>query len=234
MSYIIYKHTNTVSKKYYIGVTQNTIQFRWVQHINNALANRVPNSALYKAIRKHGVDTWTHEELAVIVNKDEAFLTEMKLIKEHGAFGPNGYNMTIGGEGSPARVITKAFRNKIRLTRLGTTSSEKAKSKISASLKGNKRRLGIKHTAETIDKLSGATACGFKPWYISSKDKTLLFFDITKKEYAMGNGISVNNISKRFLKKNIGRIAKKGFWKGLSCGNIPTENGMPIMEAGKR
>lgn len=92
-SYVIYKHTNNVNGKSYIGQTIKGMAFRWKSHCK-------PNKyfSFQYAIQKYGIDNWTHEILYVSFNPDIAHLDEVErtLIKEHNTY-TQGYNETKGG-----------------------------------------------------------------------------------------------------------------------------------------
>lgn len=58
MAYI-YKITNKVNNKVYIGKTERNIKIRWKEHCSHI--NVYPNIPLYRAIRKYGKDNFTIE-----------------------------------------------------------------------------------------------------------------------------------------------------------------------------
>ena len=55
---VVYKLTNTVNGKYYIGQTQNSVEKRFRDHM-------YAKSAIGDAIREYGKDKFTKEILAV-------------------------------------------------------------------------------------------------------------------------------------------------------------------------
>ena len=89
----IYKITNTVNGKSYIGQTQYTSEIRFKQHLNAYYQNR--ESTLYQAFDKYGVDNFTLEilEECKINQLDER---EVYWIKQFNSFN-QGYNSTFGG-----------------------------------------------------------------------------------------------------------------------------------------
>ena len=62
----IYQITNLVNDKKYIGLTTSTIQERWKQHLQ--ALDRGINYALYRAMRKYGVENFLLEELEEVPN----------------------------------------------------------------------------------------------------------------------------------------------------------------------
>ena len=96
----IYKITNTVNNKIYIGKTTNTIEHRWNQHMRQAKREQNSNILLYKAINKYGYNSFTVD---IIEECDNDILDEKEqlYIKLYNSFYKNGcgYNMTIGEDG---------------------------------------------------------------------------------------------------------------------------------------
>lgn len=97
--YLIYKHTNTLSNKAYIGFTSKSIEDRFIEHIKESLKN--PNNrAFHLAILKYPLEVWHSEILAQTESLEDAKNIEINLIQEHKThFKNGGYNMTIGGDG---------------------------------------------------------------------------------------------------------------------------------------
>lgn len=92
----IYKITNNITNKCYIGKTERTIQERWKEHKKNIslYKDRLP---LYRALNKYGVDNFTIEEIEQCDNY-EIDDREIYWIAHFGTY-KNGYNCTGGGEG---------------------------------------------------------------------------------------------------------------------------------------
>ena len=61
----IYKITNSVNGKVYIGQTMRKPEDRWRQHINNYMReiSRDYNSYFHNAIRKYGKEVFVFEEI---------------------------------------------------------------------------------------------------------------------------------------------------------------------------
>ena len=93
---IIYKSTNKINKKSYIGQTSN-IEKRKIQH--KSISKSKKNLPFYNAIRKHGWRNFKWKVLCECENKEELDEMEFHYIKQYNSIHPNGYNMTKGGEG---------------------------------------------------------------------------------------------------------------------------------------
>lgn len=89
MSKGIYKITNNITNKSYIGQSKN-IEQRWVEH-----KNAKDNYAIHKTIQKYGINNFTFE---IIELCDNLFEREKYWIKYYDTY-LNGYNETPGGEG---------------------------------------------------------------------------------------------------------------------------------------
>ena len=92
---IIYRITNTVNDKVYIGKTSHTLGKRWKEHYRNKNKYNYP---LYFAMRKYGFDKFMIE---IIEYVDDNILNQREIywIKMYDSF-KTGYNCTLGGEGN--------------------------------------------------------------------------------------------------------------------------------------
>lgn len=97
MKGFIYKITNKVNDKVYIGQTRYTVESRWRQHLKNFnIEHR--QQPLYCAFAKHGIENFNIEvvEEVPIEKLDER---EIYWIAYYDSF-KNGYNATLGGHGT--------------------------------------------------------------------------------------------------------------------------------------
>ncbi len=135
---IVYKITNNITGKSYIGQTRQKLETRWRQH-QRPSSNC---SLLSRSIRKHGADAFTVTAVATGTCQAELDAVESSLIQAHNTLAPNGYNLTTGGEG-------------------GYTRSEQTKELLSAANKGKRRP----HSEESKRKLSAKRMGALNPMY---------------------------------------------------------------------
>lgn len=91
----IYKITNKVNNKCYIGQTIKTVKKRFQQHCNNYNKSYFSQIALYQAIKKYGLDNFICEQLEEVEN-EQLNEREKYWIKFYDSYY-NGYNSTLGG-----------------------------------------------------------------------------------------------------------------------------------------
>ena len=97
MEGFIYKITNDINGKVYIGKTLHGIEKRFEEHIKDAYADNKKNRPLYRAIRKYGPDHF-HIELIEKVDIHKLGDREIYWISFYNAY-KYGYNATLGGDG---------------------------------------------------------------------------------------------------------------------------------------
>lgn len=108
MAVKIYKITNVLNGKSYIGLTKQTTERRWYQHCWYATHRRY-HSKFMSAIRKYGTSCWKIEIL-IEVTDDEAKATEQIYIKEYNTYEA-GYNSTQGGEDFSSSEYQRRLQN---------------------------------------------------------------------------------------------------------------------------
>lgn len=97
---LIYKITNIINNKCYIGQTIKTAEQRWKEHQSHAFGSHISdiNKTLYKAIRKYGLENFTFEVLQDnIDNYEQLDKAEIYWIDFYNSF-IKGYNETFGGQ----------------------------------------------------------------------------------------------------------------------------------------
>lgn len=151
MQYYIYKITNSVNGKSYIG--QHKVPLHG-EAFNRYMGKGI---AIRAAIKKHGKEKFTKEILEYIED-DEKHLKvserEIYYIKEHATLYPNGYNISPGGEGG----VTSEIAQKGAITRKlhGYRHSVLTRKHMSEASKGvhktdtHKKHLSEHHHLKTI------------------------------------------------------------------------------------
>lgn len=97
----IYKVTNIINGKVYVGKTNKSIEARWQQHIYDS--KRLNDRPFYNAINKYGQENFV---LELIEQVEDELLNEREKywIKEYNSYigfnNSNGYNATLGGDGT--------------------------------------------------------------------------------------------------------------------------------------
>lgn len=88
MHYIIYKITNTINNKYYIG-----------RHATNNINDSYMGSgkAIKNAIAKYGIENFTKEVIATASSREELWDLEKTIVNESVVKDPLSYNMAYGG-----------------------------------------------------------------------------------------------------------------------------------------
>ena len=103
---IVYKITNKLDGKPYIGQTCGTPQERFLEH-------KRANSPIGKAIRQFGVENFTIEIVDECETAEQARELEKFFIIEYDSMTPNGYNQVGGGVRRDAR-INLAFTTELK------------------------------------------------------------------------------------------------------------------------
>lgn len=93
----IYKITNELNQKVYIGKTVRSVKQRWDEHCREYQKSHAESRPLYAAMNKYGIENFIVEEVEEcsidILNEREKYWIE------HYQSFKNGYNATIGGDG---------------------------------------------------------------------------------------------------------------------------------------
>lgn len=94
MAYI-YKITNDVNEKVYIGKTELSVEKRWKEHCKDYKKEKCNSRPLYRAMNKYGVE---HFCVELIEETDIPEEREVYWIEVYNSYH-NGYNATRGGDG---------------------------------------------------------------------------------------------------------------------------------------
>jgi group I intron endonuclease len=97
----IYKITNIVNGKCYIGVTtEENPNKRWANHKSSIRAN-IGCPFLQKAVKKYGEESFKFDVLIICFDED-VFKFENEYITKYNSMSPNGYNVALGGIRGPS------------------------------------------------------------------------------------------------------------------------------------
>lgn len=135
----IYKITNILNGKVYVGQTTKPVGYRWKEHINNAKHGR--GYLIGKALRKHGVSNFRFEVIIARVPRHDLNRIEIFWIKQYASL-TKGYNCDAGGKGRTGAIPSKETRALWSKQRKGHTPWNKGTSGC--------------FSQETIDKMSKA------------------------------------------------------------------------------
>ena len=233
---IIYKITNLVNNKCYIGKASNNI-IPIHRHFSNAI-NGKPY-ILSRAIRKYGFNSFYSIIIEYCSDRDSNYL-EKYYIKVYDSFN-SGYNMTLGGDGgntltsksaSEIREIRVKQSESISLSQTGISRTEKAKKALSKAQSALWKRpyyknSQIKAITKSIEVRKLENPCIFKE--IAQKGiETKITKNIFGKQYVIttpgGDFITVKNL-KQFCRANnlhpgnMVQVAKgnRKYCKGYRC-----------------
>lgn len=197
----IYKVTNKINEKIYIGYSKNFSKRKSV-HKRNALKSNV-GFVFYQAIRKHGWDNFKWEVIYESWD-DKHCLTVMEphFITEYNSFGEKGYNMTRGGERGPDTIKRKPL-------------TEKQKNNISVGTKKNVLNgenhpmWGKHHSTQAIEKLKNNKGMFGKKHTKATKQKQ----SMARKEYLKDNQVGMFGKKHTIETKQKMRIKRMQSWE---------------------
>lgn len=90
--YTLYKITNLLNNKHYIGVTNRNPNERFSEHKKPS-----SNSFISKAIRADGIENFSFEIILTNIKDNEISKLECEYIQKYNSLLPNGYNADLGG-----------------------------------------------------------------------------------------------------------------------------------------
>jgi group I intron endonuclease len=174
---IIYKVTNIVNGKMYIGQTVYDLKKRKGQHLYSVKSYK-DNFYFHRAIRKYGPDNFKWKIIHECDNINFLDRFEIFYIGYYDTYN-NGYNLTLGGGGSVGGKVSAETRHKLSIANSGKNNpmygkkrSVEFKKKMSEAKKGKKNpnygkempvetrkkisetRIGMKHSIKARQKMS--------------------------------------------------------------------------------
>lgn len=139
MRYTIYKVTNKLNGKFYIGKHQT---------LNPLDSYFGSGRAIMNAIKLHGKENFFKEILFDFDTEAEMNSKERELVTEELVANPLSYNIGVGGEGGPHfKGKTHTAEAKAKFSSLGIKRSDEFRAKVSEA---NKRRIRKPETGDKI------------------------------------------------------------------------------------
>ena len=140
---IIYKITNNLNGKVYVGQTTRSLKARWDQHCRPSSGSL---TAIKSAITKYGKQNFKIQPLEIAETIQQLEELEIYYIKYFNSMAPKGYNILAGGNVSNG--ITLEVRQKMSKSQTGKKRSAESIRKQAVS------RTGQRLSQETRDKIS--------------------------------------------------------------------------------
>ncbi|TAL43844.1 MAG: GIY-YIG nuclease family protein [Salinibacterium sp.] len=134
MTSIVYMATNTVNGKRYIGATSKGLRVRRKQHEQAPNAKRITCRYFHAAIKKHGAGAFEWTVLVRCESFADALKAEVHLIAQ---MKPE-YNLTLGGQGTAGRTVSKEARLAASLSRRGRPQTPEEKQRQIEAQTGRK------------------------------------------------------------------------------------------------
>ena len=152
---LVYRITNKVTGKFYIGITRCTVAARWRRHRWDARRGK-KGGLLHKSMRKHGESAFLVEVIHSGLTDEQAMALEIHEISVHNCLIPHGYNLSPGGflPGPQERRVrhkgvkrSPETRERMRLAAIGRAPPS-AETRLKLSLAGKGKRLSAEHRAK--------------------------------------------------------------------------------------
>ena len=220
---IIYKSTNKITGKIYIGQTTHTLDKRIKGHIKESKIES--NRPFMLSINKYGEDNFTFETIDSANNLDELNDKEVYWINFYNSVSPNGYNVTGGGQGKKmkttkelSRIISEGLKNSEKWQE--TKNNEEYKIKMEKSFIGwfkgkkfsqeHKEKIWEKNK-ERILEFNKNTS---KKWIVIDENNNITRI-IGKEDYFNNLGMDTGVVSRMSQSLNQGNNRKR--YNGYYC-----------------
>ena len=160
MKHVIYKITNTLNNKIYIGAHST-------EDINDSYMGS--GIAIKKAQKKYGIEHFTKEILHVFDTREEMYEKEREIVDLEFINRPDTYNAGIGGKGAPMALIgwsdeqrklisentskamqTPEMRERMSKAHTGKRQSEESNRKRSETIKAMYKGSAFDRTGSTL------------------------------------------------------------------------------------
>jgi group I intron endonuclease len=173
---MIYKITNLIDGKTYIGMTSLSVEKRFERHCRNAKSGS--DTYLYRAMRKHGIDNFKSEYLCEGMDKEE-----IEMISKH----KSEYNETPGGTGgdtSKSENFKKSMKNRRNLSdNFGDRFKGKKHTDESRKLQSEKRKTWYENASPELKQQKSQNITGENNGMYGKVPKNAIKVFYNNKEY---------------------------------------------------
>jgi len=122
----VYKITNELDGRSYIGITSRDPKKRWREHVCNSSKCEKTDTLLYSEMAKYGEESFVFDVIdSSAKTYDELLMLEISYIKEHSTLIPLGYNMTNGGVGGDNLHLYDADRRSAIYKQIGEKNRQR-------------------------------------------------------------------------------------------------------------
>lgn len=222
---IVYKITNKINGKVYIGQTIRPIEQRYKRHINDAM-NNVLNTHFARAIRKYGQENFICEQIDTANTQEELTNKEQYWIRYYDSVN-EGYNETdaitkCGGNTylSKTDEEMKSISEKIRLGKLGKRNPNSKSVKcynieinkeiFFETIKDCQEYFGEKYHRFITTRVLKQTLSLYKGiWKIAYKDNDYGFFTRGVKRKRLNKCVSTISDECKRVETEIGTVSKR-------------------------
>lgn len=206
----IYKITNLINGKQYVGQTTNSVLNRFADHCSEKRNRHISN-----AIKQYGKENFKVEEIATAFDKESLNNLEIYFVEKFNTMFPNGYNHRAGGNQNG--VCSQELKRKISKAKSGK-SIPSLKNRIIS----NNQRLQISKT------LGGQKIVG-----VSLTDNSIIIYETAHSTKAHGhNPSNIVQICKKKGKRKISKGYTFFYLKDYANQSGSTENN--ILEHAQR
>lgn len=203
----VYKITNKVTNKVYIGITNQGSGARYRHHWYESRIGEP--SPIHRSMAKYGEENFTLEIIDFADTYDELKEKEKYWIKQYNSIDRTiGYNLTEGGDGTFGRNHSEETKEKIRQKALGRKLSDETKKKMSDIRRGKCSDKQKEHLSKLQDQ------CKRKVYQYDKNGEFVAEYDSII-EAANANGLNKDTIRRQLKNppKNLKDHRIKFLWK---------------------
>jgi group I intron endonuclease len=206
---IVYKATNKINSKVYVGYTLKTLEQRKLNHFikSKSKSNKHYFYLFKEAIRKYGLESFDWEVLCKCDSMEECCEKEKQFIKELNTISPYGYNLTEGGNGGIpsnetkvkiSKTVKKFWKENRNLNSFVTADSTQRadwakKSWTIKKQKGYKAPSGFTMSKESKVKMSVTKNSKYACLWYNVKTEEIIIASVTTLSKILGISIGTLN-----------------------------------------